>query len=358
MLTKIKFENFTAFQRLEIPFSSGINVFIGENGTGKTHILKAAYSTCVITKNHGSLAESVNENFLPLQTEHLIKQNLQKQQTNHKSPLRMESLIKQKGEYKVFRKIQDGSEIYLGVQFFNNETVPTKKCVKGNSKKWLEEKIESVYIPVKDMLAHAPGFRSLVTERKVHFEKIYIDIIDKAFLPMLKIPIDKQRRLLLEKLQKVMGGEIETKGENFFLRNKHGNLEFTLLAEGFRKLGLLWLLIQNGTLKKGSILFWDEPEANLNPKMMEIITHILLELQQLGVQIFIATHDYALLEEFDLQLKPENQILFHSLFHSESGEIKVASTKKYEDISPNAIDEAFGSMIDRDIQKHWKGKKQ
>ena len=44
-------------------------------------------------------------------------------------------------------------------------------------------------------------------------------------------------------------------------------IEFTLLAEGLRKLGLLWLLIRNGSLKPGAVLFWDEPETNLNPKL-------------------------------------------------------------------------------------------
>lgn len=342
MLTKIKFENFTAFQHLEIPFSSGINVFIGENGTGKTHLLKTAYSACSVTKNRSNLAELINANFLPIQLGNLINQ----------------SKNSQKSEYKLFKIIQDGSEIYLGLQIFHNEKAQEGWDTLGNKKSWLEEEIESVYIPVKDMLANAPGFRSLVTEYKVHFEKIYVDIIDKAFLPMLKTPIDKQRQLLLDKLQKIMGGEIETKGEEFFLRNKQGILEFTLLAEGFRKLGLLWLLIQNGTLKKGSVLFWDEPEANLNPKMMEVVVDVLLELQQLGVQIFVATHDYVLLEEFDLQLKQENQILFHSLFHGKSGKIEIASTKNYDEISPNAVDEAFGALIDRDIQKHRKGKKQ
>ncbi|MDR0703755.1 MAG: AAA family ATPase [Planctomycetaceae bacterium] len=341
MLTKIKFEHFTAFQHLEIPFSPGINVFIGENGTGKTHILKAAYSVCVATKNHGNLTESVNEIFLPLQIGHLIKL----------------SDGCRKGEYKIFRNKPNGSEISLGLRFSTHDTELKKDCMIG-TKKWFEEEIESVYIPVKDMLANAPGFRSLVTERKVHFEKIYVDIIDKALLPMLKKPTGKQYQRLLDKLQKAIDGEIKVSGENFFLKSKRGDLEFTLLAEGLRKLGLLWLLIQNGTLQKGSVLFWDEPEANLNPKMMDMIADILLELQQLGVQIFIATHDYALLEEFHLQLKPEHQILFHSLFHGKSGEIEIASTENYKEISPNAIDEAFGSLIDRDIQKHWKRKKQ
>ncbi|MDR1581606.1 MAG: AAA family ATPase [Synergistaceae bacterium] len=45
-LTKISIENFTVFDKIEIPFSYGINVFIGENSTGKTHILKLLYSAC------------------------------------------------------------------------------------------------------------------------------------------------------------------------------------------------------------------------------------------------------------------------------------------------------------------------
>ena len=56
-------------------------------------------------------------------------------------------------------------------------------------------------------------------------------------------------------------------GEEFFLNGEQGEIEFTLLAEGLRKLGLLWLLIRNGSLRPGAVLFWDEPETNLNPKL-------------------------------------------------------------------------------------------
>ena len=43
-LTKVKFENFTAFEDLEVEFSPGINALIGANGTGKTHLMKACYA--------------------------------------------------------------------------------------------------------------------------------------------------------------------------------------------------------------------------------------------------------------------------------------------------------------------------
>ncbi|MGV8984286.1 AAA family ATPase, partial [Clostridium sp.] len=36
-IAKVYLENFTVFEEEEIAFSNGINVIIGENGTGKTH---------------------------------------------------------------------------------------------------------------------------------------------------------------------------------------------------------------------------------------------------------------------------------------------------------------------------------
>ena len=38
------FERFTVFQKVEFAFAPGINVLIGANSTGKTHVLKAMYA--------------------------------------------------------------------------------------------------------------------------------------------------------------------------------------------------------------------------------------------------------------------------------------------------------------------------
>lgn len=42
----LELENVTVFDKIEIAFDEGINIFIGENGTGKTHILKILYAAC------------------------------------------------------------------------------------------------------------------------------------------------------------------------------------------------------------------------------------------------------------------------------------------------------------------------
>ena len=64
MLETIKFTKFTAFEDLTVALSPGINIFIGENGTGKTHILKAAYAACEIVIGK-DFEEKINDVFYP-----------------------------------------------------------------------------------------------------------------------------------------------------------------------------------------------------------------------------------------------------------------------------------------------------
>lgn len=336
MLKSMKFENFTAFDKLEVKFSPGINVLIGENGTGKTHILKTAYAACAITKTGDDFAEKINNVFYPSgkQIGRLIKR----------------AKVSSSGCVEVVREINK-KKFSIKIRFSSHTIKPEKAESSGAVKIWKDNPLEAAYIPVKDMMANSPGLSSLYDVREIHFEEIYVDIIRRAFLPILKGPTDKARKRLLEILQAAMQGKVTIKNEEFFLRNEQGELEFTLLAEGYRKLGLLWVLLQNGTLTNGSTLFWDEPETNLNPKLMEQVVTILIELQRMGVQIFLATHNYVLLKEFDLQLSRDDNISFHSIFRNEKGTIDVSSISNYMNINPNAIDDTFGNIIDREIKK-------
>ena len=54
MIEKIKIENLTVFENVEIDTNAPINVFIGENGTGKTQILKFINSVWNATFNEPS----------------------------------------------------------------------------------------------------------------------------------------------------------------------------------------------------------------------------------------------------------------------------------------------------------------
>ena len=334
-LTRVKLQNFTAFEDLDLELSPGINVLVGANGTGKTHLMKVCYAACEVSKTGESFIEKLVHVFIPSRRGHwrLVKRRRAGTQAT----------------VEVFR-----DDLSLSTSFSNRPTVPRYKEVQQDPT-WADSRIESVYIPVKEMLANAPGFRSLYANRDIHFEAIYADILDRAFLPPLRSRPSTFRPLLRE-LRGALGGRVSNRNEEFFLSGPRGTFEFSLLAEGLRKLGLLWLLIQNGTLLDGSVLFWDEPETNLNPGLYRMLMKVLLELQRNGVQIILATHDYVVLKELDLQKTDDDRVAFHSLHHREvDGELSYHTSTSFVDIHPNAIAEAFSDIYDRVIERSLEG---
>ena len=42
-IENLKLKNFTVFEDVSFDFCGGINVLVGANGTGKSHVLKALY---------------------------------------------------------------------------------------------------------------------------------------------------------------------------------------------------------------------------------------------------------------------------------------------------------------------------
>ncbi len=46
MLKTLHIRQFTVFQDARFEFSNGLNVIVGDNGTGKTHVLKLGYLFC------------------------------------------------------------------------------------------------------------------------------------------------------------------------------------------------------------------------------------------------------------------------------------------------------------------------
>ena len=80
-------------------------------------------------------------------------------------------------------------------------------------------------------------------------------------------------------------------------------MEMPLVAEGHRKFAMLARLIATGALLDKGYLFWDEPETNLNPKLIKEVASTILHLCRSGIQVFAATHSLFLLREFHIQLQ-------------------------------------------------------
>lgn len=336
IIKKIKMENYTVFEDQQIEFDPGINVIIGENGTGKTHILKVLYSACQSVDQKTSFAHKLVSTMLP-------------------------------DDYKISRLItrKPGNRSAMIRIVAGDPNVPQERILTasfhGNTKKWDAEVtgengweesyagLSSIFIPAKEILSHSYNLNAASEKNNVRFDDTYLDIINAAKIDISVGRNSATKDAMLKSIQEITHGKVQydVKRDEFYLMNGSSKQEFNLVAEGIRKMALLWQLVKNGTLEKGSILFWDEPEANINPAYISIIVEMLLELQRKSVQVFISTHDYMIANYFEVKKAANDSILFHSLSHTGSnGELQYEKANKFGDLKNNAIITAFNKLLD------------
>ena len=65
IIKKIKLNNFTVFEDTVFDFNPGINILVGENGTGKTHIMKLLYSACQSANQKITFPQKIVNTMLP-----------------------------------------------------------------------------------------------------------------------------------------------------------------------------------------------------------------------------------------------------------------------------------------------------
>lgn len=101
-------------------------------------------------------------------------------------------------------------------------------------------------------------------------------------------------------------------------------MESALVAEGLRKFAMLARLISTGVLLEQGYLFWDEPETNLNPKLIKVLAQVIVSLADQGIQVFLATHSVFLVREISILTdgrKKKEQSRYFSLAASGDDEV-------------------------------------
>ena len=83
-------------------------------------------------------------------------------------------------------------------------------------------------------------------------------------------------------------------------------------------------MLTNGTLTPEITLFWDEPEANLNPALLKDMAVVLTDLTQAGFQIILATHSLFLMRELHILAQQKKKpVRYFGLYASEEGDVRV-----------------------------------
>lgn len=220
------------------------------------------------------------------------------------------------------------------------------------------DKFDVIYIPTKEMISTVEHFVSLYDEYHIEFEEMYYDLAKLLDRPLSKGPNTSEQNQVLGSLEKILKGQIVQKNKKFYFKIKgEGEFEMGLLSDGYRKLSMLIYMILSGSLNKNTILFWDEPETNMNPKMIRPIVEVMVALAKMGVQIFVSSHDYFIQQEFNMiasypELNESNlDIRFISLYRDEAtGNISYEIKKTANDLENNSIMQEFDALYDREQQ--------
>ena len=290
-IERIELNNFTVFKNIKINFSKGINVLIGENGTGKTQLLNAIYGDIQIDKSKN-----------------------------------VDDILK------YFKSVVSNDECSYEISY----STKVNNCT---------------FIPAKDMLTHSKGLVSMADKfGEFPFDKILIDIIKIAQQWQLNKP-PKIALKILPILERMMQGKVVVENEEFYVRKDSGEMiNFAVEAEGLKKIGLLWQLLMNENITEGSVLLWDALENNVNPKIIPDLVEILLELQRNGVQIFVTTHDYFFAKYLEVKRSKEDEIMYYSLYKTDEG-VKCENNPNFGDLKNNTIMDTFIQLYRDEVER-------
>ena len=356
MIKSLYLKNFTVFDDIRIELSNKINVIIGVNGTGKTHTLKALYAMC---KSNGVISSDKNKGeeekrdlasdiitgvFRPLDE---VLGNLKKTGS--------------KGSNAII-EIEYPDNTKFGLSFAaNKEASGNGKAIKElynhtNESVYVPIDAHPVFIPAKEILSFMLGLPALVQKYELSFDMTYTDLMSKLEIPSIQKSLRTIRtNAIMDEIERICVGSFEFKGGgNVTFKADKTEYSANVTAEGFRKLGTLYRLIETGALRPGvgGPLFWDEPDANLNPLQIRGVVEALYSLAQSEQQVIVATHNYNLIKWLDLLFDKDrgDHVRYHVL-HKDNGVIRVNSTSEFDSINPNPILDAFTKLYDEELER-------
>lgn len=388
MITDLKIENFTTFQGVHLSLSPKVNVIVGNNGTGKTHLLKALYGLCLAP--HNVAAGQSKKELIAATTSKFVRVFSPEEEKVGNLHARGS-----KGETKLSLKTSEGTDIAISFSARSGNLRIDHNGTKRSAGK------NAVFIPTKEVLSLVRGMMHPDCHRETVdsiFDDGYIDLATLLIRPDFEdeaatISEDPRLSSIIRELVELVGGRYHWQDDGTFSfeagvyvekpnpdrsnsksaqmyqdstvwRFNAGakpSISSGMTAEGFRKIGVLHRLLCNGSINPGisGPLLWDEPEANLNPKLMKKVVQVLLELSRNGQQVVLATHDYVLLKWLDLLMDKEGRedhVRFHVLQRSgEDGKISVYSTDDYGQLATTGISKTFGELYEAEIDRSLKG---
>ena len=125
------------------------------------------------------------------------------------------------------------------------------------------------FVPSKEMVSCSRAGGAVRQVPGISTDETYRDLA-VAMATLVPRELSSLFRTQPQRIQKLLGGNLKLEnGELAFEREDGSRLASQLMAEGHRKLALLIYLLRYGVIERNTTVFWDEPEANLNPAALQ-----------------------------------------------------------------------------------------
>jgi energy-coupling factor transporter ATP-binding protein EcfA2 len=343
MVNKVSLKNFATFSALEWDDMARLNVVVGLNDTGKSHLLKLLYGAVRSVQEYDKqrdraawndvLADKLRETFQP-------------------PDLELGRLVK-KGTSRLHVDLRIAEET---VYFAYGPS--TRKQINDTPTPHVADDVRALFFPPKEVLTALDAIAYTRDEGKMSgFDDTYLDLVRALRRPTTSGRVRSGLDDVIDGLEALFDtGEIRQEGDEFVFKRGNEKYGMTQTAEGIKKIGLLTHLIRNRTINRGSVLFFDEPETNLHPRASQRLVEMLYAMSGAGVQVFVATHDYFVVKAFELVARAhEERVTFCSLTR-EDGEVRASFADLRDGMPSNPILDVSMDLLQRDQEIAMTGK--
>ncbi len=332
MITRIDLKNFGPIGQLDWQKLGKINLVVGNNGSGKTFLLKAIYSAMRTLEEYKRgddqrkvseiLAEKLYWTFQPEKIGDLVSKQAD-------TPLSLELTLDD--------KIFDYS--------FGKDTTKSISTLENNVG---ARASNSIFLPAKEVLSlHNIILKSRDQDKVFGFDDTYLDLARALRLPTAKgnnYPEFAQSR---QQLENMLDGKVEYDEISGRWQFKRGKQKFPIgvTAEGIKKIAILDTLLGNRYLDRNSVVFIDELESALHPVAISKFIDIIAMLASCGIQFFIASHSYFVVKKLFLIAQEQKLSIPVLSYESDGGQ----QSDLLDEMPENAIIEESIRLYEEEV---------
>lgn len=288
-IDNIRLKNYGMIEEFSSDRLSNINLIIGENGTGKTFLLKALYSAVRSLEEYrrGDDIKSIND---------VISEKL-----------RWTFQVEKLGDM-VSRSAEDGLnlEMRLGNDKINYQFSQSASSKVGTASASDRGKDgNSIFLPAKEVLSlFSVILKSREVDKVFGFDDTYYDLAKALRISPSRgknyTVFANSRKLVSD----VIDGKVEydeSNGKWFYKNKKNQKFSIGATSEGVKKIAIMDRLLANGYLDNNSIIFIDEIESALHPNAIcQFLDMVDTIANDMGLQVFIASHSYFVIKKLCL----------------------------------------------------------